>query len=242
MDKQPTAARSKTAGILILVFVILFMVLIGCLVGIPMVRLVKDPEKFRQWVSSHGLWGDAAFVGMMFFQVIIALIPGEPFEIGAGYAFGFWEGTFLCLLAVALGSAVIYWVMRKYGIRVALLFFSQEKLDSLSFLREGKRVNTIMFLLLLLPGTPKDLLSYVAGLTQIPFWHWMWIACVSRIPSVVTSTIGGNALGMQNYVFSIVVLAVTLLLSGLGVLVYRWLCKRHSKKSPHEPPDDTTNQ
>lgn len=217
-------------GILILVFAILFMLLIAYFVGRPMVRLVKNPDEFREWVDSHGFWGDLAFVGMMVLQVVIAIIPGEPFEIGAGYAFGFWEGTLLCIAAIAIGSAIIYWMTHWLGTRFALLFFSQEKLDSLSFLNNEKKVETLVFLLMFLPGTPKDLLSYAAGLTKIPFWHWIGIVCVARLPSLVTSTIGGNALGVQDYVFSIVVFGATLLLSAAGMLIYRGYCRRRKRK------------
>lgn len=226
--------KRKLLGILILIFAIAFMLLIAYLVGVPMVKLVKNPEKFRLWISSHGFWGDLAFIGMMVLQVVIAVIPGEPFEIGAGYAFGFWEGSALCVLAIAIGSAMIYALMHLVGRRFALLFFSQEKLDSVSFLNNEKKLDAVMFLLMFLPGTPKDLLSYAAGLTRMPFWRWMLIVTVARIPSVLTSTIGGNALGMKNYVFSIVVFSATLLVSLLGLLLYKRICRRKSRKKDKE--------
>ena len=64
-----------------------------------MIEFVSEPEKFRLWVNSHGFFGKIAFVGMVFFQVVLALIPGEPLEIGAGYAFGAVEGTILTVIA-----------------------------------------------------------------------------------------------------------------------------------------------
>ena len=49
-----------------------------------MIRFVSEPEKFRLWVDEHGIWGRLAFIGMVIFQIIVAIIPGEPLEIGAG--------------------------------------------------------------------------------------------------------------------------------------------------------------
>ena len=80
--------------------------------GVPMVRFASQPEKFRDWIASHGVWGALAFVGMVMAQILIAVIPGEPFEIAAGYAFGAWEGTLLYLLAATLGSLGVFFLVR----------------------------------------------------------------------------------------------------------------------------------
>ena len=47
--------------------------------------------------------------------------------------------------------------------------------------------------------------------------------------SIVTSTIGGDALGMGNYVFAILVFILTGIISGLGLLLYRWVCQRQER-------------
>ena len=83
--------------------------------------------------------------------------------------------------------------------------------------------------LFLLPGTPKDLLSYYAGLTDMRLSTWLLICSVGRIPSLITSTVGGDALGLGNYTFAVIVFGITLLLSGAGLLLYRILSTRRDK-------------
>lgn len=83
---------------------VLAMAAICLMAGKPMLALLSDPDRFRDWVDERGLWGRAAFVGMMSLQIIAAMIPGEPLEIAAGYAFGAAEGTALCLLGALLGG------------------------------------------------------------------------------------------------------------------------------------------
>ena len=62
-----------------------------------MVRFAKEPELFRQWIDSLGLWGKAVYVGMCMLQVVVAIIPGEPLEICGGYAFGgVWGSILVC--------------------------------------------------------------------------------------------------------------------------------------------------
>lgn len=194
-------------------------------VGRPMLRFIQDPGGFRAWVDGHGVWGRIAFVGMMFFQVVVVIIPGEPLEIAAGYAFGFWEGTLLCQIGIFLGSLTVFLFVRNWGIRVVEVFFPREKILSSKLLRDRKKRDALTFILMFIPGTPKDILTYCAGLTDMPLGTWLLISTIARIPSVVTSTIGGNALGLQDYWFALAVFGVTLALSLGGWLLYRRMDK-----------------
>lgn len=194
-------------------------------VGRPMLRFIENPGGFRAWVDGHGIWGRIAFVGMMFFQVVVAIVPGEPLEIAAGYAFGFWEGTLLCQTGIFLGSLTVFLFVRNWGIRVVEVFFPREKILSSKLLRDRRKRDALAFILMFIPGTPKDILTYCAGLTDMPLGTWLLISTIARIPSVVTSTIGGNALGLQDYWFALAVFGVTLALSLGGWLLYRRLDK-----------------
>ncbi len=220
--------RRRAAGIAVVCAAIAVSVLIMWLVGAPLVRFASEPEKFRAWVNGHGFGGRVAYVGMVIFQVVIALIPGEPFEIAAGYAFGAVEGTLLCILASTLGSVAVFLLVRRFGIRLVELFFSKDKLKSVRFLKSTPRRDMLFLIIFMIPGTPKDLLSYVAGLTDISFPVWLMICSLGRIPSIITSTIGGNALGTKNYWFAIAVFAVTMAVSGVGIWIYDRICKRHA--------------
>lgn len=199
---------------------LVFCGVVGWFIGRPMVEFVSTPESFRAWVDESGFMGRVYFVLMVTFQVIIALVPGEPLEIGAGYAFGTIEGTILCLIGIALGSLVVFLLVRKFGIKLVEVFFSLEKIKSLKFLQNRKRVAALIFLMFFLPGTPKDLLTYFVGVTDIKFAHFTLIATIARIPSVITSTIGGSFLGGQKYTFAIIVFGVTLLISAIGWIIY----------------------
>ena len=223
--------KKKRLLTLIIVLSLILMGLVTWLVGEPLVQFAKDPNGFRAWVDTHGIWGRVLYVGMVIFQVLVALIPGEPLEIAGGYAFGAWEGTLLCLLGATLGSTLVFLVVRRWGVRVLELYFPREKIESLKFMQNTPKVRVVAFLLMFIPGTPKDLISYCMGLTKIRLSEWIILSTVARIPSIVTSTVGGDALGGQDYRFAILVFAITLAISLLGGLIYSVYTKRHSLKS-----------
>lgn len=222
--------RKRVVALVCLGLAIALMVVVFWVVGRPMIQFVSQPERFREWVDSHGVLGRLAFMGMMMFQVFVAIIPGEPLEIGAGYAFGVVEGTILCILSTTISSTVIFLIVKRFGMRFVTLFVSEEKLLSLKFLQNAHRLNLIAFILFFIPGTPKDVLTYIVGLTPMRLRTWIVITTVARIPSVITSTIGGDALGTQNYLFAVVVFVATAAISGLGVLAYRKITQHHQKK------------
>ena len=223
MEKQ----KKLAVGAVVLALVALG--LIGFFVGKPLVKFISDPESFRVWVDSHGCVSSLVFVGMLIFQIIIAFIPGEPFELAAGYAFGAWKGTMLCLVGFSIGSILVFLLVRRFGIKLVGIFFSEEKIAQLKFLKTNQKREVLFLLVYMLPGTPKDLLSYYAGLTDMPFSMWLLISFFGRIPSVITSTLGGNALGNQQYGGAIIVFAVTFVISILGIIIYNRIVSHHER-------------
>ena len=223
---QLTEAHKKKIYLFAIVVALIFIGAVGYLVGKPMVEFVREPERFRAWVDSSGFASRVIFVGMVVFQLIIALIPGEPLEMGAGYAFGAVEGTILCIIGCVIGSALVFLFVRRFGVKLVEVFFPREKIRSLRFLQDSRRLNLLTFIVFFIPGTPKDLLSYFIGLTDMKLGTWLFITAVARIPSIVTSTVTGDALGLKDYQFALIAFGVTLALSLAGILVYRRLSAR----------------
>lgn len=212
------------AGTGIFLFLLLS-VLICIFAGKPLIQFVQEPERFRAWVDEQGILAPIAFLGMLVLQIVVAVIPGEPLEIAAGYAFGAVEGTLLCLFGAFLGRVAVFLLVRKLGARAVDVFFPLDKLNELKFLQNKRRLTLWVFFLFFLPGTPKDVLCYVVGLTDLPLRSWLIISAIAPLPSIVTSTIGGDALGMGDYGFALLVFAVTIVISGLGLLAYHLICR-----------------
>lgn len=225
--KRAPLSREKKMAIAGIAIALAAVAVLVWLVGVPLVKFASEPEKFRAWVDSHGIKADFAYVGMVILQVIVAVIPGEPFEIAGGYAFGAVKGTLLCIAACTAGSMIVFALVRKFGMKLVEVFFSREKLESVKFLKSSPKRDSLFLLIFMLPGTPKDLLSYFAGLTDIGVPAWLMICSLGRIPSIITSTVGGSAIGEKKYLFAVAVFVGTLLVSGLGVLLYNRIRKKH---------------
>ena len=187
---------------------------------------LADARAVRAFVSDHAFVSRLAMLGINIVQVLLAFLPGEPVELASGYAFGFWEGTALCLVASGLATSMIYWATRRWGWKLVGLFFDRSLFDRFSWLKSAKRLELIMFIVFLIPGTPKDFLTYFAGLTNMRFLPVVLIATFGRIPSIVTSTIAASAVGSGNWPLVACTLVASAFLLAVGGLMYRRLRSR----------------
>lgn len=222
----------KTLSILLIVAIVIVFSLISYFVGRPLVREFREsPETFRDYVKSHGPLGPLIMICIMAMQVIVAFIPGEPFELGAGFVFGWLSGSLLCLAGTALASGLVFLAVRTWGVKIAELFFSRDKIKSYSFLQNEKKLDLLVFILFLIPGTPKDLLTYVVGLTPMKLTTFLLLTTLARIPSVVSSAVTGSLAQKGSYTAAIVTYGVTLVITVICVLWYRRISKQEKMEN-----------
>lgn len=182
---------------------------------------VSDTQGFKDWLESFGIWGRLIFIGIRALQTVVKIIPAEPLEIGSGFVYGTFGGCLMCLAGTLLGSLVIILLTKLFGKRVINLFVSEEKVKEFSFLNNEKKISGLLWCIYLIPGTPKDFITYLACVLPISTTKFMIITMLARIPSIISSTWCGAELGESNYKVSALIFGATLILSFLGVLVYR---------------------
>ena len=238
MSDKETAAYQKRRRILTVVSLVVVLLLFGWLTWFltrAFFEFSQTPETFKAFIDSYGWKSRLVALGIQVLQVVVSLIPGELIEVGLGYAFGAVEGTFLCMAGVAIGSSLIFLLTKVIGVRLVEVFISREKIDQLKFINSEKRLTFTLFLLYFIPGTPKDLFTYFAGLTRIRLPDFLAISLIARIPSVVSSTIGGHLFQSENYTAAIILFIVTGGISLLGIFLYnRYLNHKNKKKEKEE--------
>ena len=191
---------------------------------------MSSTEELRACLDRYGWKGRFVLLGLQVAQVLIALIPGEVIELGAGYAYGTVEGTIICLAGVAIASSLVFLLVKKVGTPLVELFISREKIQELRFINSETKLKRLVFLLFLIPGTPKDVLTYFVGLTSLRLSQFLTISLIARIPSVLSSAICGQMLGDKKYLTAGLVYAITGVLSLLGYYLYNRIVKHRQKK------------
>lgn len=187
---------------LITLIVTVLILLIATIYMIPIIKQLNTAEgqiQFKEKVEQSGMIGLLLIFGLEIAQVLLAVLPGEPIEILAGICFGPVWGTVILMISVFIITSIIYFLVKKYGRKFIYEFFPKEKVNKLEnskLFKNEKKIEMVMIILFLIPGTPKDLLVYIGGLLPIKSSRFILISTLLRFPSIISSTIAGyNILG-----------------------------------------------
>ena len=184
---------------------------------------VEGQVAFKEKVDNSGMMGMLSLFGLQIAQIFLIIVPGEPIEILAGMCYGGLWGTVFIMVSAAIISITIYLLVRKFGRKFIYSFIEKEKIEKLEnnkLFSNPKKVDTILFILFLIPGTPKDLFVYIAGLLPIKPAKFLMISTFARFPSIISSTIAGSNLVTGNWIAIGVTYAVTFLLAGIIIYVF----------------------
>lgn len=190
----------------------------------------KQILKAQEFLKSFGKTGWFVFEIVQILKVIIAIIPGEPIELLAGAMFGPLLGTVSCMIGNVIGSAIVFFLIKRFGIKLAEFFANSEKLQKLSFLHNSKKLELLVFFIFFLPGTPKDILTYIAPLTTINPIRYLLIVFFARIPSILTSTVTGANFIEGDFKTAIIIFALAAVISVIGYFIHTLIVKYHEKK------------
>jgi uncharacterized membrane protein YdjX (TVP38/TMEM64 family) len=224
----------KKPLIILLAVSALLIIIALCLWLWPLVPAFFDSPFWVQvldFMKGLGAGSIPAFLAIQVIQMVVAVIPGEPIEIAAGLLYGTWGGLALCMLGSLLGSALIFFGVRKLGHKAVDKLYKKEQSSKYKFLFRSDRLNVLAFMLFLIPGTPKDILLYLFPLTPVKPGAFFLITTLARIPSIISSTYAGANLARENWEISLLVFAVTGLLGLLGIILYNHWLKRKSAEA-----------
>ena len=183
-------------------------ILIVCIFGIPSLVYFTYPEIFEQLKSietvnallqKYQTAGIIVYLGLSIAQVVIAVIPGQVLYFAAGYAFSFPLGILLATAGCAAGTAISFWLSRSLGRDAMDLLFGKRKINKYADMLTTKKGYLALLILYLIPGFPKDLLAYVAGVTKVDFRLLMVISIIGRLPASAGTVMMGSMLRQDSY-------------------------------------------
>ena len=223
-------SNTKVFKIIILILVIAIMAGITYYL-FPLLKNLSTAEgqiAFKERVGDSGIFGFLMLFGLQFAQIFLFIIPGEPIEILAGICYGPLWGTIFVMISAMIISIFIYLLVHKFGRKFIYDFCGEEKIkkiENAKVLKNPKTINFIIFILFFIPGTPKDLLTYIAALLPIKPIEFIIISTVARFPSIISSTLAGDNLLAGNWHTSLIIYGVTFLIVGIVFLILSKLDK-----------------
>lgn len=204
----------------IFAFPLLFLVLIVLTVVFwrELWSLFSSPQTLREWIRSTGVIAPVVFVAVQTFQVVFFFIPGEIPQVAGGYMFGLWTGTLLSLIGITLGAAFNFMISRLLGVPFVNVLFSAEKVENTRRITSSPKARLSFFLFFLIPGIPKDILCYVAGLSVMKLPIFLLFSTLGRVPGIVGSALIGDAAADRRWILAGTIFFAAAVLFVIGFL------------------------
>ena len=172
-----------------------------------LMRLYEDKHLLKETVRSWGWLAPLVFIAIQALQVIISPIPGEVTGPVGGALFGTFWGVVYSTIGLTAGTLFCFWVGHRWGEPLVRAWLSDHNWNRMNFILEAEGA-IICFILYLIPGFPKDIISYLFGISPMPFWVFAVASTVGRLPGTVLSSYFGAHVADQQYIGAIAFLAV----------------------------------
>ena len=150
-----------------------------------------NATELRTWIAGFGVWAPIVFIGLQALQVVAAPIPGQVVAVVAGYLFGAVWGTVYSLTGVMLGSAVAFTLSRRFGRPAVERVIDDDLLASFDGLVEQAGLPGL-FVFVVIPGLPDDVICFVAGLTPMRLAAFLVVMLLGRLPAYALATYAGG--------------------------------------------------
>lgn len=229
-DGRRTTGRSA-AGILLSAAVLICFLALAAILSRPLASLADNPESLRAFVDAQGPRGWIAFLGLEILQGWLP-VPLELSAAASGYVFGPLGGFLLTFASILISTASIFSVTRICGHRLVDLFFPRTVQRAVRWFRDRKTRDVTTFFVFLIPGTPKRLFVFTAGLIPQNFGRFLFISTAARLPAMLVCIFGGEALGSGEPGRGFLLLSLTAVLIIAGFFLYRYLFTKSSKHFP----------
>lgn len=209
--------------------VLKFALLIVIIVGVPLyiwffhqdlIRQFSDIDDVKALFAQYKTTGVFVYIGLQMIQIIISLIPGQALQFAAGLLYGFWVGLMISLVGALAGTVVTYYLAKLLGRDALHELFGKRKIEENLKKINSKKGYIIVFLIYLIPGVPKDLCSYAAGLSSMKLSAFLILSTAGRTPGMMGSLLIGREIGEGNYATVIIIGVIAVVLFILGIIYH----------------------
>jgi uncharacterized membrane protein YdjX (TVP38/TMEM64 family) len=181
-----------------LVLIAIFAGVTYILYALGMIEFFTDRQRLIAFISRHRSNAVLLFIGLQIVQVVAAPVPGEVSGFVGGMLFGPFWGIVFSTIGLTLGSWLAFGLARILGRPLVELVANPETIKRYDYVMKHKGM-FFAFLMFLIPGFPKDLLSYLLGLGHMRQRDFLVVSTAGRLLGTTLLTIGGTYFRDERY-------------------------------------------
>ncbi len=212
-----------------------------------LVKIFTSPDpaaEMDRFLDGNRLMGVLVLYGVQIVQILLAFIPGGPMQMVAGALYGGLGGGLILLAGAATASFLIWQLVSRLGQAAIEAFHNREDAGRLRKIRafcDPKKAEILVWILFLIPGMPKDLLTYFAPLTPLRFKRFILISTIARCPGIFMTTFASSSLLSGDWWFAAGLYLLMIAAAVFGGWFYRRLHRDGDSEASGEPGSDRGN-
>jgi len=136
--------------------------------------------------------------------------------------YGTCGGMIVCLLGMFLGTAIVFVIVRKLGLKFIKIFFKNDEIKKIrksKVFKNPQNFEMLMLIIFCIPMIPKDIFIYLGGISPVRTSRFLAIATFGRIPGLFLTVFAGNRLSEGNMTVVFILAIVIILLALIGYYI-----------------------
>ena len=219
--------ESRKKRITAFVSVLKLVILLGIVIGVPIYVYFSHPdlisrfnslEEINNLLKQYKMASIFLYMGLQVFQIVVSIIPGQALQFAAGYAYHFWLGFLYSIIGVALGTVITFYLARFLGKDALHVIFGEQRFTKFVHTLNSKRSFIVLFVIFLIPGIPKDLFTYAAGVSEMRVGPFLLLSLVGRTPAMMCSILMGSMFYNGSYTGLIILGVAAIILFCAGIM------------------------
>ena len=233
IKKEKTKQRIK-----LIVILFKFLILLIFLIGIPfyvyyfhreLIQTFDSLDSISAFLLEYKSASIFVYIGFQIIQIVIFIIPGQAIQLAGGYLFAFWLGFLFTFIGVALGTVITFYLARVLGKDAIHLMIGEERTHHYIQKFNSKKVFMIIFIIFLIPGIPKDAVTYIAGVSDMEARPFIIISLLGRLPAMIGSVMIGSMLKSGSYTGVVIISVISIICFVLGIVFKNKLIGKSDK-------------
>ncbi len=225
-DQRKERIRKRIKFISVVLKFSLLMVILVC---IPLyiwffqqdfIQQFSDIDRVKTFFVQYKAESIFIYIGLQMIQIIISLIPGQALQFAAGLVYGFWAGLLISIIGAVAGTIATYYLAQFLGKDALHVLFGKRHIEEYLQKINSKKGYILVFLIYLIPGVPKDLCSYAAGLSNMELKAFLILSTIGRTPGMMGSLLIGKEIGEGNYTTVIIIGIIAAILFIFGIIFH----------------------
>jgi len=170
-------------------------------------------------------YGSLGLLVVMIAQTIVAPISSEAMIVFAGViGIKLWKIVVFGGIGTIIGAVLAFWIARKGGRPIVMKLIGDDWIENLDeWVNEHGKVG--IFVTRIIPIIPFDLISYITGVTSLPFKDYFIAIFLGAFPRMLILGVIGSVAG-NIFKWIGLGLEITIALGMCGFIVLIWLDRK----------------